>query len=462
VSSVIISSVAGSVGGSVGGASSVPSPAGIVSMITTVQSMNMKMNLQIGGTPDKIKGLAGGIGWINLDFSLPKNTNRRRVLLQQDQRDPYDQAKSLFVYSILLFLLPVSLIHVGVQYYLVSKMKKNISGLLLFPQIELTIAMLFIAPYGKSAASLFLLGTTRSIFSGIGMLCIIPIPLIVLSIYAVKRYIIDYRILKYVLFKEEHLKKGLFYIIRQGILSSPSKGYWKGKEQHFLDMYGIFFKSIRGPVYTFKDKIVRYDSQKGIYKWGKVIKIHDRFEYIRSYYKAYFIIRILLISLLLNAFPYSSSGDIIQTILLILVVSIHVYFMLFVSPLNTPKDQFVDITSNTCELGFYSSGFCILMARRLHLDNIIAITENALFVFQILAVGVQIVAQLWNVVFIFKMIKNTIDDKFYKNRLIYKTHHILLVKKYANRWLLYVHHRPLKDWADTYKHPKTSKHISKV
>ena len=136
--------------------------------------------------------------------------------------------------------------------------------------------------------------------------------------------------------------------------------------------------------------------------------------------------------------------------------------MLFVSPLNTPKDQFVDISSNICELGFYSSGFCILMARRLHLDNIITMTENAMFVFQILTVGVQIIAQLWNVVFIFKIIKSIIDDKFYKNQLIYTTHQLLLVKKYANRWLLHVHHRPLKDWADTYKSSKITTSISKV
>jgi len=450
VSSVIVSSVAGSVGGSIGGASSVPSPAGLVSMIATVQAMNMKMNLQIGGTPDKIKGLASGIGWINLDFSLPKNTNSRRLLLQEETRNPYEQAGSLFVYSILLFLLPLSIIHYCSQHYLVSKKEKKIIGIMLFPQIELTIAMLLISPYGKIAASLFLLRTPASIFAGFGMLCVIPIPLIILSIYAIKRYIINYRILKYVEFKHEYTKGGIIRLVRQAILASPSKGYWKSKDHHLMDMYGIFFKTIRGPVYTFKDKIVRYDSQKGVYKWGKVIKIHDRFEYIRTYYKAYFILRVLLISILLNAFPYSTDGDMVQTILLIIFVSIHVYFMLFVSPLNTPKDQLVDVTSNICELGFYSSGFCILMARRLHLEKIITMTENAMFVFQILTVGVQIISQLWNVVFIFNLIQSMIREKFYKNRIIYTSYHILLVKKYANRWLLYVHHRPLKGWADAF------------
>ncbi|QIG60167.1 hypothetical protein [Dishui Lake large algae virus 1] len=449
---VISSSVASSVAGSVGSASLVPSPAGLISMISTVQSMNMKMNLQIGGTPDKMKGLASDIGWINLDFSSSKNNTARRMLVESSSnRDPYKQARTLFIYSILAFMLPFSLLHFCIQHYLITQKKKKIHGIMLFPQIELTIALLFLSPYGKSAAALFSLGTARSVFAGIGMLLALPIPLFVFSIYIVKKYIVDNRFLKYVLFDEKKHKHNLLYTIRKGILASPNKGFWKGRRQNLIDMYGVFFKPIRGPVYRFEDRIFRYDHQSGVYKWGRVLRSHERFTYARTFYKTYFIARILLISLLLNAFPYSPNGNVIQVVLLMILLTIHVYFMLFVSPLNSPKDQFVDISSNTCELGTYASGFSLLMARRLQLNAFVQVAENSMFAFQVISIGIHIIAQLWTFVLVFQIVKYMVMDKYYKESTIDTVYHLMITKKYANRWLIRVHHRPLKEWSYIYK-----------
>ena len=442
VSAVISSSVAGSVGGSVGGASSVPSPAGLVSMISTVQMMNMKMNLQIGGTPETIKGLAGGIGWINLDFSLP-NSNRRRNLLSSNEAI-FDKTKSLFIYSFLMFLLPISIIHYLIQYYLAIKKKIQVSGLLMFPQIELTVALLLINPYAKNAAKLFSLGTTKSIFAGIGMLLTIPIPILIFSIYAVRKYIIENRSVKFLMFHNVEQVHGIIPFIKRGIFASANKGYWKEDNHNILDRYGVFFKSIRGPIYIFKDKIIRYDQKKYKYKWGKVIYVPDKFVHIRSYYKSYFIARNIFICLLLNAFSYSSHGNAAQSCILITLLTIHVYFMLFVSPFNTSKDQFTDISSNICELGTYVSGLCLLMARRLYLAEILPLIEQSMFIFQILSIGIQIVTQLWNVVLIFQLIRSIFIEKFYKDYMIHEAYNQLLIKKFANRWLYKTHKRALK------------------
>lgn len=441
-------------GGSVGGASSVPSPAGLVSMISTVQSMNMKMNLQVGGTPDKMKGLAGGVGWVNLDFSLPKSGHgHRRQMLEQGSasRDPYEQAGSLFVFSMLLFLVPFSLAHHYTQHVMIERKKKPLKGILLFPQIELTIALLLVAPYGKSAATLFSLGTTRGVFAGIGMLLALPIPVLLFSIYIVNKYILHHRAVKYIVFHKIPEHKGLLHIIRQGLLASPSHGFWKEKSTHLMDKYGVFFKSVRGPMYTFENKMVRYDPLKRAYKWGRVIRQEDSLAQARSYYKAYFIVRVLMVSLLLNAFQHTTAGNVAQTILLMLLLTVHVWFMLLVSPLNTPKEQFVDIASNSCELGTYACGFALLMARRLHLDSLVFLSGEAMFLFQVLSIGVQIIAQLWNVVLVFKMLKPMIMEKLFKNDPVNTAHHILLSKKYANRWLMLIHHRPLKEWEGMYR-----------
>lgn len=405
------------------------------------------MNLQVGGTPDKMKGLASGIGWVNLDFGLPKKSLRRRLL----QTNPYNQASSLFVYSVLLFLLPFTLVHMGTQHYLMTQKGKNLKGIMLFPQIELTIALLLIAPYGKSVGALFSLGTARSVFAGLGMIVALPLPVLLFSMYIVKKHVLEKRSAKYVVFHKTPEIHGLLHIVRQGLFASPSTGFWKEKKKNLLDKYGIFFKSVRGPIYTFENKIYRYDAEQKAYKWGRVFREPDRFAYLRAYYNAYFIVRMVLISILLNAFPYSSGGNIAQTILLMTLLTIHVYFMIFASPLIKAKEQFVEISSNACELGTYASGFGLLMARRLHLDGLITLAGDAMFVFQLLSVGVQIIAQLWNVVLVFQMVRSIIEDKLFKKDTTKTIYHVLLSKKYANRWLLHVHHRPLKEWEYIYR-----------
>jgi hypothetical protein len=460
VSAVISSSVAGSVGGSVGGASSVPSPAGLVSMISTVQSMNMKMNLQIGGIPDTFKGLAGGVGWINLDFSLPKSGASKRLLLATGEPigDPFEKAAAMFIFSFLLFLLPISIIHAFVQYYMLTRKGKHLHGIMMFPQIELTIGLLLVTPYTKAAASLFSLGTTRSIFAGFGMLFVIPIPILCLSIFAIHNYILHRHVLKYVEFQHNnniHHRNKIIQFIRRALLASENKGYWKGREQHLMDKYGVFFKSIRGPTYTFKNRIVRYDENTKRYKWGSVVRIHEKLVYLRAYYKSYFVARMVIISLLLNAFSYSPNGNIIQPILLVIMLTIHVYFIMFVAPFNAAKDQFTDITSNTCELGTYAAGLGMLISRRLHLIWVIQAMEKAMFSFQIMSIGIQIITQLWNVVMIFQLVRGFIIEKFYKEKTIIGAYHQLLMKKYANRWLYRVHHRPISAWKQFYKPEKT-------
>jgi len=124
--------------------------------------------------------------------------------------------------------------------------------------------------------------------------------------------------------------------------------------------------------------------------------------------------------------------------------------MLFVSPFIKAKEQFVEIFSNACELGTYASGFGLLMARRLHLDKLIALAGDAMFVFQLLSVGIQIIAQLWNVVLIFQIVKSIIEDKLFKKDITKTVFQVLISKKYANRWLFRVHQRPLKEWEYMY------------
>jgi hypothetical protein len=454
VSAVISSSVAGSVGGSVGGASSVPSPTGLVSMISTVQSMNMKMNLQLGGTPEMFKGLAGGVGWVNLDFSLPRKARR---LLLASNTGPFENAAAMFVFSFLLFLLPVSIMHLYLQHYMKTRKGEHLKGILVFPQIELTIGLLLVSPYTKAAATLFSLGTAKSVFTGFGMLLAVPVPILCISIFTIRYIVVQHYLLKYVVFQKNehyHHRNKFVQFIRRGILAYETKGYWKGKEQHLMDKFGVFFKSVRGPTFIFKDRMVHYNDKLKRYKWGSVIRAPESLVYPRTYYKSYFIVRMMIVSLLLNAFPYSPDGNIVQPILLVMMLTVHVYFMMFVSPFSAAKDQFTDISSNTCELGTYVAGMGMIISRRLHLNSVVQAMGNALFSFQLLSISIQIITQLWNVVMMFQIVRGVIIDKFYKERYIKNAYRLLLMKKYANRWLYRVHSRPISAWKQFYARKK--------
>jgi hypothetical protein len=439
VSSVMSSSIASSVGGS----TSIPSasPAGLVSMIGVVQTMNMKMNMQVGGTPETFKGLAGGVGWINLDASFPGVKHRRMLL--SESTNPYHSATSLFLYSY-IFLLSISIPHYFYQRHKAKKQEK-LQGMMHFPQLEFTIILLLINPYTKAAATLFTYDHSSSILAGIGMLLALPIPVLLFSIYIIYKNILEQHYAKFVVFGKIHKVKGFQNFIQRGLIST-NKGHWKEEKDQLLDKYGIFFKSVRGPLYVFKDKEVRYDEKHKKYKWGKVRKVEDKLVYIRAFYKPYYILRNICTALLLNAFRYSTTGNVAQLILLILILTTHFYFMMFVSPFNTSKDQFTDLSSNMCELGTYVAGFGLLMARRFDIPFIALQMEKGMFVFQILSVAIQVLTQMWTVVVIAQIIKELFQKKLYYDHMIQEARKKLLLKKYTNRWLYKVHKKTLQGW----------------
>ena len=405
----------------------------------------MKIGLRIGDLPDAFKGLATEIGWINLDVSLPKKGYSRRILgSSNNDKDPFEKALSVFVYSFLLFLLPLSLLHLCFQ-HLMRRGQKKVRGIVLFPQIELTIAMLLVIPYTKASAALLSLGTARGILAGLGMLLAIPIPMLFLSIYAVRRYIVKHRVIKYVVFQHRKPLPNLSIVgfLRTGIFASEQKGYWKGKEHKIMDMYNVFFRSIRGPTYTFKDRFVCYDENNNRYRWGSVVRVPDSMMYARTYYKAYFVARMILLSMLLCLFPDSPRGNIAQPALLVAMLAVHVHFMMFVSPFHSAKDQFTDVSSNLCELGTYVSGLCLLVSRRLYFKRTVWMMERSLLIFQIISIGIQVVAQLWNVFVLLQIIRGIIISRFYKDQSIRDAHKTFLMKKYGNRWLSRVHLRSI-------------------
>jgi len=395
-------------------------PAALVGMISTVQMMSMKKGMQMGETPASLEGLAGGVGWANLDFSGPVGSRRRLR-----ETHPYRSATNLVVVTVAV-LVPLALVHYRVQ------QKKRLTGIMCFPQIESIVGLMLINPYTKCAAGLFQEGTRGGVAGGVGLLLMVPIPMLVWSVWMVRAHVLSKKV-KFIVFHPMERVHGPYDFLKR-MIRPTNQGHWKDKEQT-LDRFGIFFKSIRGPLYVFRDREVWWNEKTRRYQWGKVELVPDKLAGVRAYYKSYFIFRSIFVALLLNAFSYSPHGNLVQLGLLLTVFSGHFYLMAVASPFNTTKDQFTDICSGSCEAGIYATGVGLIYARRVGSLWLERLAEKVMMGLQLSSVGVHVLTQLWGVVVMAGVLMGTIQQRFFSEEMLKRKRELVLVKKYGARWL---------------------------
>ena len=440
IATSVASSVSSSVAAATGGSTSVPSanPAGIISMISVLQTMDMKMNLQIGEIPATFKGLAGSIPWINFDIDLfPEDNSNGRKLLFLDESSP-EMKKSVN----LLILFTVTMIPLTIAHYIIQKYK-TLPGVVGFPQLEFTLLLVFTNPFVKSTGALFSTGNYKEILFGIGLLFVIPIPLLGYSIHIIKHYVTHTRTVKFITFEEIKKQDTFGSFIKRCFLSS-NYGHWKCKGK-ILDTHGIFFNTIRGPIHIPKDKhhIIRWVEQTNQYKYNKWVLYPEMFQWIRTYYRPYLLSKNIIVILFLQGFQFSPYGNISQIIFLCLFYLIHLSTLFIVAPFNGKKDQLTEVLTSICELGTYFCGILILMVRRGTININIALLEQALFALQSGTVAIQIISQMAILVVIAVLLKEKIQLSFFLDKTIKKNRSLYLQKKYGNRWLFKVFRRAI-------------------
>lgn len=405
-------------------------------MISVLQTMDMKQNLQIGELPQTFQGLAGSVPWVNFDVDfLPQRSNGRKLLMLEDS----PQVKK----GIQLLILYLSWLALFVPLHYKLQQRKQLPGILGFPQFEFTLMMVFTNPFTKCAGALFSTQKTEAIFFGIGLLLLLPIPLIFYSIYIVRQLVVHTRKIKFITFQPIHTYTHWYQLIPRGFLSS-NQGHWRCKDKT-LDHYGIFFNTIRGPIYVLKDPkhLVRWDVQNQRYKYGYWVLYPEVFQWIRTYYKPYLLSKNLWVVLFLQAFQFSPHGNAAQIIFLIVFYVIHLSILFLLAPFNSRKDQLTEVLTSFCELGTYLCGILILMARRGMLQIDLTLLEQGLFALQTGSVAVQILSQMSILIILIGMAYALIQDKFFLNQKIQKNRHHYLLKKYANRWFYKVYGRSI-------------------
>ena len=446
VATSVASVMASSVSSSIAGSTTMPSanPAGLISMISVLQTVNMKMNMQIGKIPETFKGVAGSISWVNFDLDiLPKPSISRRLLSMSDSEEVWKRSL-----TILLLFWAVFLPLTGIHYWVDKKKKqqeKPLKGLIGFPQLEFTLLLVFINPITKNAGGLFSLRTAESVIFGIALLCMVPIPMIVYTYYVIRRYIIKQRYAKFIIFEEiQTVESNPINFLKRGLLST-NIGHWKDKHQ-LLDTHGMFFQNIRGPLYVPVDRkhMVMWDEKLKQYHYGKWKIFSERFRYLRTYYKPYLLSKNLLVILFLQGFQFSSNGNYTQIIFLNLFYLIHITLLFIIAPFNSRKEQITEVLTSLCELGTYVCGVLLLMQHNGTIDFSSGLLEKGLFYLQTSSIAVQILSQMAIIFVMMGVLQSIIIQKFFLTEFIDKNKSQLLAKKYANRWLYKVHGRTLK------------------
>jgi hypothetical protein len=444
VSTTVSTMVASSVASSVGGASSIPppDPLGLITMIGVVQNMAMKAQLQLGKIPDAFDGLVSSMGWVNLDIALPNFIPGRRLLSLAEISNFNEKwmyaTKMFFIYF--GGLLPFAWIHQIVS----SKLKqigKPIEGFIGFPQLHFTIWFMLLTPFSKASAGLFSLMTPSSVFFGILLLCLLPIPLIILTIYHNVKWPLIEQKANYVIAKEHHTSwKSYFY----SIFFSKPLGTWEAPK-HILDTYGIFFKSTRGPQHIRHTDELVYDSEKNTYRFKEEILTKTKF-YGQLFFVPYNHIKTIWLTLILGSFSYHPNGSLTQLFLLASSMFIHIIYMFFFIPGNTPHSIATEIISSASELGIYISS-CTLLILKQWYPSMSTLYElkigNIMMTLQMLSVFIHIFFQCWGTLATAYKLKDTILPIILRQDINYIHRKKIITRKYANRWYIRTFGRPL-------------------
>lgn len=446
VSTTVSTMVASSVASSVGGASSIPppDPLGLVTMISVVQGMAMKAQLQLGKIPDAFDGLVSSMNWINIDIKLPNFRPGRRLLSITDIASFHEHwiygSKMFFLYFGVL--LPLGWIH----HIITQRMAlqgKPVQGFLGFPQLHFTIWFMLLTPFSKAAAGLFSLWTVGSIFFGIFLLLLLPIPLILLTIYHNIKWPILENKAQYIVLKEPN--KTWFSNIQTFLFSKPL-GVWHAPKT-IMDMYGIFFKSTRGPPHIRHTKTVVYDTQKKLYHFKEETVSKPRF-YGQLLFIPYSHIKTVLITLVLGSFTYHPDGSLTQLFLLASSMAIHIFYMAYFIPGNTPHGIISEFVSSLSELGIYIASCTLLILKRWYplKETFYEMKIGSIMVtLQMVSVFIHIFFQCWGTLATLYKLKDTIIPILLRQNTNEVYRRKIILQKYANRWFLKTFNKPLSN-----------------
>lgn len=442
VTATVTTMVSSSVASSVAGSTTVPpNPAGLVAMITVVQGMASKAQLQLGKIPPAFESLTSSMSWINLDISLPSFGNRRRNLLQYVSDDIQWAYAHKMIILYLIAIIPFAISHYLVSLYLYKK-GKPLKGFVGFPQLQFVIWFALITPYCKASAGLFSLQTSLSIFVGIILLAMLPIPLIILTIYHNIRWTLVDRKTKYVFIER---KGSLAEKAKTFILSKPF-GVWRGSTK-VIDKYGIFFKQVRGPLLVRSNETIIYNPVLRKYEYNETLTSGPKY-YGQLLFVPYTHIKTVWLILLLGSFKYSIKGSLPQLFLLSISLLFHIVYIVFFIPGNTPHTVLSETVSSLGELGTYLSGCILILMKQLYPSNIFGIElkiGSIMMIFQLVSVFIHIAIQCWSTFAMIYQLKDTIlpkiDKQFYKKKRI-----LYLKRKYANKWLINTLKRSLHNY----------------
>lgn len=396
-------------------------------------------------------GVVSSMAWSNGNIQVPWGragaaTGAGRRLLSSAEAaasaaGALEPARNLITWFGAL-ILPVFIAHYAfVRWTAAYKPRLRPKGLLDFPQLPLTIALMLVNPFTSAAARIFSLESAVgwAVPAGLAFLFLVPIPVITFMVVRVR---------------------GL-----QSEVAQLKDGRWFGNART-LERYGSLLKDVQGIPHCWTHAGAVWDRRR-----QKFVVAHPERENLqtswiaraRMFFVPYECARNALIILLLGGFdkPADASvqGNLAQVSLLLAVTVMHFGAMIVVRPLATAHATTVELLTTLGEMGTYAAAFTLVLVRRLapeKLPEVMPPVDMLLLAAQLFSVAGKIVKQAGALVMLMPVLYQLALDKLRPDECRRRERGRVLAFKYADRWYYAIRGAHLPSRAHFYRSRESS------
>ncbi len=392
-------------------------------------------------------GVADSVSWATINVPSDKMVTRRKLVevrLSSSQRK-LNRATQLFLRRIVIVtiaVIPLMIIHAICIKWYEYRTQKHVEGLLGFPGLQITVSMFLMNPIIDAAAAFIKLGTWSGVLAGFGILCILPIPVIVYVTWFLRTYVHSGTAVVYNVQQEDRVQMSA---IRRLLSSDPGEWtYIDHKKSRFIKAHEVFFADFAGRLQK-ADAVYEYDRQNSTYRRFQTRTLQERILCFIPYFGVFVIAKNVVNALLLAAWPDSSSGSVAQSAILAVLQVAHLVLMIGFVPLSAMSIFVTEVVNTFGEFGTYVQALALTLK-----PSWVPYIDKGMLVTQLLSVGVNITLQVMTV---YVIVKETIHMIRYRKAVKTFTRSVsnvkmqyVSVKKYANRWMYRALGRTLKDW----------------
>lgn len=411
-------------------------PASFLPLLHRVQQFQLKSHL----LPDlpMLHSITQSMNWINLEPAESGVSLRRRLAEKPSRR--VQRTLDLLTHRTLccaLVIVPLLLLHALLVVAYQRRTRRRVDHLLGLPAFPLLVGLFLLQPFVDTAARFLAAGSSSFAWIGVGLLCVFPLPLLVYTVWFVRRYLVPRSSAVYHTPAPETRWYHRFW---------PPEGQWvyvNPTSAPFLRAHESLFADFMGSPHTVlphfsleegdAPRFLRYEALPAPHTPGWIL-----------YFPAFMLLKTVVTTLLLGV--AAETPALWVAALLALCHGLHLVLLLVHNPSSAPLGSLAETSNVLLELVTYLQSICVHL-RPLWTSPL----DLGMTALQLLNQAVTICIHCWTARSVLVGAWHWFQRRSALQKLRASVHtarrqDLLRVKKYANRWLYRTHRRPLANW----------------